>query len=102
MFWYSRAGSRHWPPHGRVDDRGGRTSGGCPGGGADLGEPARACITFSRRDLALLPHHYRNAGRIEEAFAGGYYLDAYSLDTVKMFYNDAVSAGFKLEGFHSS
>ena len=26
----------------------------------------------------------------------GYDLDAYSLDTVKMFYNDAVSAGFKL------
>ena len=26
----------------------------------------------------------------------GYDLDEYSLDTVKMFYNDAVSAGFKL------
>ena len=26
----------------------------------------------------------------------GYDLDAYSLDTVKMFYNDAVAAGFKL------
>jgi transaldolase len=26
----------------------------------------------------------------------GYDLESYSLDTVKMFYNDAVSAGFKL------
>jgi transaldolase len=26
----------------------------------------------------------------------GYDLDTYSLDTVKMFYNDAVAAGFKL------
>ena len=26
----------------------------------------------------------------------GYNLDDYSLDTVKMFYNDAVAAGFKL------
>jgi len=26
----------------------------------------------------------------------GYDLDEYSLDTVKMFYDDAVSAGFKL------
>ena len=26
----------------------------------------------------------------------GYDLDSYSLDTVKMFYNDALSAGFKL------
>lgn len=26
----------------------------------------------------------------------GYNLDAFSLDTVKMFYDDAVSAGFKL------
>jgi len=26
----------------------------------------------------------------------GYDLDEYSLDTVKMFYNDAVKAGFKL------
>ena len=26
----------------------------------------------------------------------GYDLDAYSLDTVKMFYDDAVSAGFNL------
>ena len=43
-----------------------------------------------------LPHHHRNAGYYCEVALLGKDLGQYSLETVKMFYDDARAAGFKL------
>ncbi len=59
----------HRPTRASDHDRGGRASEDRPGGRADLGKPARAVQHF-RGGSRRLPHHYRNAGRAEEAFAG--------------------------------
>ena len=61
----------------------------------DLGEPARAAQHFSSRRHRL-SHHHRHQRRPGKLALVGKDLDAYSLETVAMFYRDATAAGFAI------
>ena len=95
-FGFRRPHRRHRPRRAPAHDRGGRASEDRAGGRADLGEPARAATTSSRPTRPAVTSSPRRTDVLKKLSLVGYDLDAYSLDTVKMFYNDAAAAGFKL------
>ena len=78
-------------PHGR----GGGTSPTFSQPGTHLGQPPGTVEHFPGRCRGV-PHHYRHQRHPEEAVLVGKDLHDYSLDTVKMFYNDAQQAGYQL------
>ena len=56
----------------------------------------RELLNIFQADADRLPHHHRHERHPEEAVAVGKDLDDYSLETVKMFHDDAEHAGYEL------
>ena len=94
-FGICRAHRRHRPRPRAAHDRSRRNPWRRAQSRTDLGQPARAAEHLpGGRDR--LPYHHRHARHPEETVARRQEPRRVSLDTVKMFYDDARAAGFSL------